>query len=512
MRSKALQAAAIKHKGLSTGVGSKHDPINGIMTGPDIGIRRAGGLTVLFICLVVFFFTSGFFGTSSLSSLTDKFSYDIETEIPATERDVLIDSLSIRDATTKTVSNFSVMLRNELESSLSRRGFRIVPDIADAKYVVGASYQKDKDKLRVFVKCAKADLSGVKSFDYGIDLENLDPASFKEDLRSKTLQLVFNLMEGQQGRKIYISPVKEGSYKYVSEFSNSLTSSVKSEIVKLFKTVTVIDEKPRAEALANIRSIAAKAKDVKDLKTADAFYTGADSILEGEYFLSGDKVTVNMYLKDLHGKNLSSSNVDIERPMISAKLTDATAKTLSELADIKQESNGDTAVKLSTSKGGDYPVYREGEKVVFHIQVASPLFVYIYNLNPKGEATLLYPYDKAARQTALSPGVLYTIPSERDSFELPVEPPFGMEAVKAFASAIELPFPRLESTAPAMGFDKNMSRGARDVTVKRKEVQEKLSTAVKINPADLIDYYRGVAARNGTKLSESTIMLETRPK
>jgi hypothetical protein len=463
--------------------------------------------------LVVFFFTSGasFFGISSLSGLTDRFSEDFSKEI--TEREVFIDGLSIRDATTKAVSNFSVMLKNELESSLTRRGYKIVPDIADAKYVVGASYQKDKEKLRVFIKCAKADLSGVKSYDYGIDLEALDPASFKEDLRSKTLQLVFNLMDGQQGRKIYISPVKEGSYKYVSEFSNSLTSSVKSEIVKLFKSVTVIDEKPRADILANSRSIAIKAKDVKDLKTSDAFFTGADSILEGEYFVNGDKVTVNMYLKDIEGKILGSANTDIERPMISSKLTDATAKTLSELADVRQESTGAAGIKLSTSKGGDFPVYREGEKVVFYVQVAAPLYVYIYNLNPKGEATLLYPYEQTAPQSALLPGVLYTIPSERDGFELPVEPPFGMEAVKAFASPIPLPYPRLESNAPSMGFDKGLERGSRDITVKRKEIQQKLSVAVKINPADLIDYYRGAAARAGTeKLFESTIMLETRPK
>ena len=450
---------------------------------------------------------SGFWsrGFSDLSGLTDAFSKDLSDEVAG--KNIYLDKTSVREMGTGDVSNFSSYLEHELESSLSKSGFIMVYEPSEADYLIGATYRRQGDRVNVFFKYHKSDMTGKKSRDYEIGLSRLPSDSFVETIQGKAYKLAINLLLGQENLKIYVKPIVEGNNKYVSDFSNSFTSRVKSEIVRLFRSVEVIDEKPIYERLSNTRGIKKKAKEVKNLKTSDAFFVDANSVLEGQYFVAGKNVTVSLYLKDLGGKILNSSTVDINRPLISASLENNEAKILTDLADVSSEREG-SVVKISTAKGGDYPVYYEGEKIKFHIQVAAPLFVYIYDINSKGEVTLLYPYETHRAQQKLMPGGLYTIPSETDNFELEVEPPFGIDAVKMLASPVKLPIPELSRSVSTRSYTGNV----RAITDKRKEIQEELSRMESINPRDLVDYYRGVSVRFGVKLYEDTIVLETRTK
>ncbi len=327
----------------------------------------------------------------------------------------------------------------------------------------------------------------------------------QDTIENKAHKLAVDVISDQKNLRIYIKPIVEGNDRYVSDFSNSFTSRVKSEIIRLHKDVEVIDEKPIYKRLSNTRGIKKKAKTVKNLKTSDAFFVDANAVLEGNCFDRGESVTVDLYLKDLAGKVLNSSTVDIDKSLIKASLENKQAKMLADLADVLSE-EGASKVKISTTKGGDYPVYYRGEKIKFHIQVAGPLYVYMYDINSRGEVTLLYPYEKNSIQQKLMPGRLYTIPSETDNFELEVEPPFGMDAVKIFASTAELPIPEL---TPSVG-TRSYTGNTRAIVKKRKEIQEGLSRMKSINPRDLVDYYRGVVGRFGAKLYEDSLMLETR--
>lgn len=381
----------------------------------------------------------------------------------------------------------------------------MVYEPAEADYLIGATYQRHGDKLRVFFKYHRADGSGRKSLDYGISMSSLPKDSFKESINTKAYKLAASILLGQGDLRLYISPIKEGHYRYVSEFSNSFTSRVKSQIVRLHREVEVIDQKPIHERLSNTRSIKKKAKQVKDLKSSDAFFVNANSVLEGDYFEGHESVTVNLYLKRLDGTMLNSSTVEIKKSLISSDLQNNTAKMLADLADAPKEKEH-FSVKISTTKGGDYPVYYKGEKIKFYIQVAAPLYVYIYDINSKGQISLLFPYQRGSGQGKLTPGTLYVIPSENDDFEFEVEPPFGMDAVKLFASSTMLPIPRLTRTVTSRSY-----RGStRTIVKKRKEIQKELSSMKSINPRDLVDYYRGIAERLGTCLYEDSLMLETR--
>jgi hypothetical protein len=448
---------------------------------------------------------SGFWSTgfSNLSELTDEFSKELFQEIPA--KKIYLDRTSIRDIATNDPSNFSSYLQHELESSLSERNFFLVYDLSEADYLIGATYQRHGKKVKVFFKYHKADGSGRKSRDYEIEISKLPKDSFKETIKNKAYKLAANIMSDQTSLRVYIKPIVEGNDRYVTDFSNLFTSRVKSEIIRFHRDVEVIDKKPIFEKLSNTRGIKKKATKVKNLKTSDAFFVDANAVLEGQYFVVGEIVTVNLFLRDLSGKVLNSSTVDIEKTLIKASLENKEAKMLADLADVSSE-KGASKVKISTTKGGEYPVYYRGEKIKFHIQVAGPLYVYIYDINSKGDVSLLYPHEKNNTQQKLMPGRLYTIPSETDNFELEVESPFGMDAVKVFACIMELPIPELTRSIATKSYRGNK----RALVNTKKAIQKELSCMESINPKDLVDYYKGVVGRFDVKLYEDSLMLETR--
>ncbi len=440
-----------------------------------------------------------FYGT--LSDLTDSFAADLAKDVGTSL--VFLDSTSIREMGTKDVSNLSAHLQNELESSFSKKGFNMVYSPDEADYLIGAVYKKDRENVLVYLKYRKADFTGSKSLNYNIKKASLPSDSFDESIRSRAYRLAANILSGQSNRKLFISPLKEGNRKYTSDFSNSFTSRLKVEMSRLNRNIEIIDEKPIYEKLSNTRGIEKSIKDVKNIKTAEAQFCGADTVFEGEYFVMPNVVTINCYLKDLNGRILNSSSIDIDREMIPDRLDNSDAEKISELADSTNE-QGNFNVRISTTKGGDSPVYYKGEDVKFHMQVASPLYVYLYDINSNNEVTLLYPYKRGMSQNKLMPGQVYSFPE--GEFKIKVKPPYGIDGVKIFASDKELPIPRFSTYVPSRSFRGN----TRASDENRSSIQNELSNKMEINPKDLVDYYRGLAKKHGAMLYEDSLFLETK--
>jgi hypothetical protein len=439
-----------------------------------------------------------------LSDVTDTFASHLSQNIQPSK--LYLNRTAVRDIVTRETSNFSAYLQNELESSLSQKGFSMVYDPADAQYLIGATYQKDQDHVRIFLKYHKADLSGLKSRDYDIALSRLPLDSFKEDLKSMAYKLAAPVLKGHQNIKVYITPIREGRAKYVSAFSESFTARVKIQLKQIYPQARIMDEKP----LLQVRSILKKATVVENIQHSEAALIDADAVLEGEYFVEGRTVSVNLYLKSLKGQLMSSSTVDIPQSLISASLSDETSQLLSNLLDRPNEPPA-TRAALFTTKGGYHPVYYSGEKITFIIQVSEPLYVYLYNINPLGKVTLLYPYEAGMHEARFLPGRLYMIPPEPDQqtgvvFEFEAEPPFGKDAVKLFASRQPLALPSLTPEAKALGF-----RGEKRLSdSERKRVRVSLADRSHIHPLDIVDYYRGQALSLGVPVLEASLIIETR--
>ncbi len=444
-------------------------------------------------------------GFSGLSELTDIFSLELSNILTA--KVIYLDRSSIRDTITKDVSNFSAYLQDELESSLSKKGFKIVYEPSEAKYLLGATYRKYDTTVGVFFKYHKTDGFDRKSANYEIELSMLPQDSFTRDLRSNARKLASEILSGQKNLKVYITPIRDGKSDVMSDFSKSFTSRIKAELVRVNRDVVIIDEVKAHKALSNTRGIKRKARKVKNLQNSDAFFSNADSVLEGQYFAGSDTVVVNLYLKMVDdGRVVSSSSVEIDKSLINFRLENKVQKKLTDLADTSTEKKRNHAVKISSTRGGDFPVYYKGEKIKFHIQVAKPLYVYVYDINSKGEVVLLYESKTGHRK--LKPGRIYTIPYEEDEFDFEVEEPFGTDAVKIFASNVDLPIPELTRQVSSRSFEGNV----RAIVRKRKNIQKQLSGMESINPKDLVDYFRGAAKKFDAELFEDSLLVETKAR
>ena len=427
---------------------------------------------------------------TTLADLTDKFATDLQTQI--TKRKIYLDRTNIKDVNTNDVANFSSYLENEMEASLSSKSFQLVYDPSEADYLIGAVFQRYSNMIRIFFKYHNANFTVRKSLDYSIERLRLPKDSLKENLRSKAYKLSANIIEPGSEKKIYIKLIEEQSCKCVSEFSRSFTALVKNEIIRMHRGLEIVDEKPEIKTAAKTKS--------KGLP-----FVETDSVLEGEYFVNGDTVSVTLQLTDIDGHVLNSASVDIDQALIHTRLVDNIARKLSDLTDRTTEMNGNL-IKISTSKGSNYPVYSNGELMTFLIKVKKPMYVYIYDITSKGDVAMLYPYTADSQQKRLLPNTLYTIPSEQDDFEMFVEPPFGMDAVKVFASPVKLPIPMLSHQVATRSYH----CGVRGITSRRKSVQKELVKHSTINPKDLVDYYRGLEGEFNTQVLEDSLVVETK--
>ncbi len=463
--------------------------------------------SVIIILLLAVTTASHAFWSSDPASLKE-LATGVATELKdksGSARKLYLDKVNVKDAVSGEASNLSAFLVNELESSLSAAGFSFTDFMEQADQVVGATYHRDGERLRVFVKyCPAKDNSNCKSLSAALPVNKLPKESFSESMDSRLKRLVQKAGGGKSGLKVFISPVVERKNRYSSEFSEYVTAKARSFMVNS-QQFEVLEEQPVTRSLSNTRGLAAKAKEVKNLDTSTALFSGADAVLEGYYLEGAGRVTVAMTLKNLKGGVLGSADETIERSMIPYSTVNQTAGSLAAVADVAGQAI-QQVVKLNTTKGDRYQVYRAGEKLQFLIQVARPLYIYLFAINTKNEVNRLYPGPKQ-QQASLAPGKVHTVPAEHDSWEIVVEPPFGTDVVKLFAVEKPVMLPELSDKAPIKSF----ADGSRSL-VRRDLIQQELANQKVINGFDLVDYFKGVAGQQGIMLYEDSLFVQTRPR
>ena len=461
---------------------------------------------VIFMILVIASTSHAFWSSEprSLKELATGVSTELQEKSGKTKK-LYLDKVNVKDSVSGESSNLSAFLVNELESALSADGFTFSDFMEQADLAVGASYHKDGERLRVFIKyCLAKDNSSCKTLSAALQKDALPKDSFTESMDSRLKRLVQKAGGKKYGLKVFINPVVERKNRYSSEFSEYVTAKARSWLVSS-QQFEVLEEQPVTRFLSNTRGLAAKAKSVENLETSAALFSGADAVLEGYYIEGAGRVTVSMTLKNLKGGVLGSADETIERAIIPYSTVNQAADSLAEVADVAGEGSQQT-VKLNTTKGDRYQIYRSGEKLQFLIQVTRPLYVYLFGINAKNEVSQLYP-GPGQQQIKFGTGQVHRVPNERDSWEIVVEPPFGTDVVKLFASEHPLPVPAISGKVTAKAFTGgNRSQGRRD------QIQQDLAEQKSINGFDLVDYFKGVAARQGVLLYEDSLFVQTRPR
>ena len=419
------------------------------------------------------------------------------------EKKIYFDRTSIIDIRTTNAAPFSVYLANELDAALSSV-FKMVKEPVQADFILRVSYQRNAEVVRVFCNYFDVKKFVTKTVDETVLISNLPRDSFEENLRSKAYKLAAGIINEDVKKRLYIQPIREAVDGYVSEFSLTFGLLLKSEIARLHANLELVDEAVVTATIDADAVVKRTAEDV-ELELINAVLADADSIMSGEYFVSGDKVILTLFIKNLEGRIVNSVSEEIEKSFVTNLLVDNTSHALADYAD-KSSENVEKVVRISSTKGGDNPVYHSKEKMTFYLQVDQPLYIYLYDIDSMGHVARLFPIVEEQEEKPFQVGKLYIYPKKEDGIELEVNPPFGKDIVKVFASSKPLPLPELDESTPLLGY----SKGMRAIKVKRKEIQGELATTRTIHPKDLVDYYRGVAAKNNADLFENSVFIETK--
>jgi hypothetical protein len=259
---------------------------------------------ILFVwCLLIPLQSHAFWSTEpgSLKELAAGVATELKEKSGSAGKKLYLDKANVKDSVSGETSNLSAFLVNELESALSSAGFSFTDFMEQADQVVGASYQRDGDRLRIFIKyCPAKDSSNCKSLAAALEMNRLPKESFSESMDSRLKRLVQKAAGSKSGLKVFISPVVERRNRYASEFSEYVTAKVRSYLVN-GQQFEVLEEYPVTRSLSNTRGLAAKAKQVQNLETSAALFSGADAVLEGYYLEGTGRVTVAVTLKNLKG-------------------------------------------------------------------------------------------------------------------------------------------------------------------------------------------------------------------
>ncbi|MBF0186436.1 MAG: caspase family protein [Magnetococcales bacterium] len=330
-----------------------------------------------------------------------------------------------------------------------------------------------------------------------------DEREAQESLDGRIARLSQALMKSARNRSVYVHPIVESTQRYASDFSRYLTLRIKTFMVNS-RSVTVMDGSQLLALLARHQQESSVQRVLGSGGRIDeASLLGADLLLDGIYFVNDTSVDVTLSLKTLSGETVTTIDESFPKARITMPLDNAELKTVARIADTVQQSGDADVVHLSTTRGGRHPVYLEGETIQFMTRVTRPLFIYLYGYNAKGEVVRLYPGD-GEQQVPLRPGRVHRTPDDDDSWEIGVTPPFGTDTVKLFASTQALPVPRLDQTVASKRIE-TVGQG-----VSRTRAIKPSPLSKRINPVDLVDYFREQARRLDAELFEDSVVVETR--
>jgi hypothetical protein len=164
----------------------------------------------------------------------------------------------------------------------------------------------------------------------------------------------------------------------------------------------------------------------------------ADAVLYGKYYAEGESVVVKARLDDLDARLLAAAVVRIHRSVIPDEWTLTPPNYDRQKADVAAlQSSGDFDLDLWIDKGNG-AVYREGEKLYVNVRAGVDCYLKLVYLDAAGNAVVIFP-NAFQRDTRIRGGRVVQIPDDRARFDFQIQPPFGAEALAAFASTE--PFP-----------------------------------------------------------------------
>lgn len=361
----------------------------------------------------------------------------------------------------------AIQLRGKLITEMKRRGCRVLLPGADAEnaMILQGIWQKQGNDLRIDLKVMKIGPSGPEaaaSASQSVPLKMIDRESLTPDRESWARYLVRKLETNAMNpvrRTLHMGDFQVKGKRCSDELGAYLAGWIRPALAesrmflpldqqKALKGVSVASLRTRGTRA--IRPVATRQDDTTSL-TADLLK--ADGEMKGSAWLHQKKVEVRIRVNDRQGQQFTAASADVPSGLFPQYLLEAPPKEGNHQGAKSPASAGAISkdglkVELTTTRGEARPFYRNGEHIKFVIRLNRSAFIYLFDLDPKGNAILLYPVGdngqlaRGGQCGAMpQPSVPIILPEDGCSYDLVVTKPYGTDRVWVVAAESHLDFP-----------------------------------------------------------------------
>ena len=380
---------------------------------------------------------------------------------------VLISPHDLYDAKTGLSLPLATQLRGKLITEMKRQGVRaLLPGADEEKFMIlQGTWQKQGEDLAIDLKVMKLGAYGpeaVASASEKVPLKKIDAEALTPDRESWARYLVRKLEQNtsdRDSRKVHMRDFKVKSRKCSSDLGPYLTGWLRPALAE-GRMFVPLDQQRALKGLSTdtLRTRGTRAirpdlpgKGTGTSLTADLLK--ADGEIKGVAWLHEKKVEVQVRVTDRQGQQITAASADIPSGLFPGDLlkpdpSTPGSKPPAVKTGIEGISKGGLRVELTTTRGEGRPLYHKGEHIRFLIRLNRPAWVYLFDLDPKGNATLLYPVDEKGRLarggqcgSLPQPGKPLILPEDGCSYDLVVTEPYGRDRVWAVAAESPIEFP-----------------------------------------------------------------------
>ena len=374
-------------------------------------------------------------------------------------KEVVVSPHAFYDAVTGISLPLAIHLKNRLVPELTEMGVRVLPpglDQLDCLRIKG-SWIREGDELAINLEAVRFGDKGTEvlaSVSGKVPLREVDPKALEADRDSWARYLIRRLEANSSGARsiaIHVRPIKVPADKVNSDLGVYLSEWLYAALSES-SALRPLDQGTAMRGLSlkelRTRGIAPKARDEGEHSSLTSDLLRADGEMRGEAWLHSGKDIIEVRLRVVarSGIQVTAASGDIPIALFPPELFQPQKVS----APIQKEgiSKKGLLAEISTTRGEGRPVYYKGDKISFLVRVNRPAYVYLFDLDASGAATLLYPVGRDGEPAdtglcggRLEPGVPLVIPEDGCSVDLVVQEPFGTDTVWAVALERKLELP-----------------------------------------------------------------------
>ena len=382
-------------------------------------------------------------------------------------RAILISANDLYESQSHLSLPLAIQLRGKLITEMKQKGCRVLLPGADTEkaMILQGTWQKSGDALRIDLKVMKLGPSGPEaaaSASQSVPLKTIDKESLTPDRESWARYLVRKLETNAMNparRTLHMGDFQVKGKRCSDDLGTYLAGWIRPALAesrmflpldqqKALKGVTITSLRTRGTRA--FRPVTAKPGETTSL-TADLLK--ADGEMKGSAWLHEKKVEVRIRVNDRQGQQFTAASADVPSALFPQYLLEAPAADSNKQETGSPPSAGAISkdglkVELTTTRGEARPFYRNGEHIKFVIRLNRSAFVYLFDLDPKGNAILLYPVGDNGQMARggqcgamPQPSVPIILPEDGCSYDLVVTKPYGTDRVWVVAAESHLDFP-----------------------------------------------------------------------